>query len=63
MEEIIRKREIPSMPEEIKIEMAGYVALSSQTIKDISEACVQDIVEKVRTGKSYSVMLAPDENG
>ena len=63
MEKIIRKREIPPLPEEIKIEMAGCGALPSQAIKDISEACVQDIVEKVRTGKSYSVMLAPDENG
>ena len=63
MEKIIRKREIPPLPEEIKIEMAGCGALPSQAIKDISEACVQDIVEKVRTGKSDSVMLAPDENG
>lgn len=62
MEEIIRKREIPPMPEGIKIEMAGWGALPSQKIENISEKGIQDIVEKVRTGKCYSVMMAPDEN-
>lgn len=62
MEEIIRKREIPPIPEGIKIEMAGWGALPSQKIKNISETSVQDIVEKVRTGKCYSVMMAPDKD-
>ncbi len=62
MDEIIRKREIPPMPEGIKIQMASRGALSSQEISDISESGVQDIVEKVRTGKYHSVMMSPDED-
>ena len=52
MEEIIRKREIPSMPEEIKIEMAGYGALSSQTIKDISEAAKYTVLSSASSDAS-----------
>jgi len=50
------------MPEGIQIQMAGRGALSSQKIKDISEAGIRDIVEKVRAGKYHSVMMAPDED-
>ena len=50
MEEIIRKHEVPSMPEGIQIQMASRGALSSQTIQDISELGIQKIVENVRTG-------------
>ena len=62
MEEIIRKHEVPSMPEGIQIQMASRGALSSQTIQDISELGIQKIVENVRTGKYHSVMMAPDED-
>ena len=62
MEEIIRKREIPPMPEGIKIRMASRGSLPSQEISDISQLGVQDIVKKVRTGKYRSVMMAPDED-
>ena len=62
MEEIIRKREVPSMPEGIQIQMASRGALPSQTIQDISELGIQKIVENVRTGKYHSVMMAPDED-
>lgn len=62
MEEIIRKREIPPMPEGIKIRMASRGSLPSQEISDISQLGVQDIVKKVRTGKYLSVMMAPDED-
>lgn len=61
MEEIVKKREVPPLPEGIKIQMASWGALSSQEITDISEAGIQDIIEKVRTGKCLSVMMAPDE--
>ena len=43
MDEIIRKREIPPMPEGIRIQMASYGALPGQEISDISESGVQDI--------------------
>lgn len=62
MEEIIQKREVPPMPENIKIQMAGRGSLPSQEIDDISEAGIRDIVEKVRTGKYRSLMMAPDED-
>ena len=61
MEEIVKKHEIPCMPEDVKIQMASRGALSSQTIEDISPSGVRDIVEKVRAGKYLSVMMAPDE--
>ena len=50
------------MPENIKIQMAGRGSLPSQEIGDISEAGIRDIVEKVRTGKYRSLMMAPDED-
>lgn len=62
MEEIIRKREVPSMPEGIQIQMASRGAIPSQTIQDISELGIREIVENVRTGKYHSVMMAPDED-
>ena len=61
MEKIIKKREAPKLPTGIKIQMASRGALPSQEIEDISEAGVQDIVKKVRTGKYHSLMMAPDE--
>ena len=62
MEEIIKKCEIPPMPENIKIQMLSQGALPGQEIKEISEASVQDIVEKIRTGKYHSIMMSPDED-
>lgn len=61
MEEIIKKREVPALPEGIKIQMASRGALSSQEIQDISEKSIQDIVHKVCTGKYRSLMMAPNE--
>lgn len=61
MEEIIKKREVPELPGAIKIQMASRGALSSQTISDISETGIRDIVNKVRTGKYRSLMMSPDE--
>ena len=61
MEEIIKKGEVPPLPEGIKIQMASRGALPSQAIKNISAAGVRDMVEKVRTGKYLSLMMAPDE--
>ena len=62
MEEIIRKSEVPPLPEGIKIQMASRGALPSQSREDISEAGIRDIVKKVRTGKYSSLMMAPDED-
>lgn len=61
MEEIIRKRDVPPLPERIKIQMAGRGALASQEINDISEAGIKDMVQKVRTGKYRSLLMAPEE--
>lgn len=60
MEQIVKKHEIPLMPEGIRIQMAGRGALPSQAIEDISASGVREIVEKVRTGEYLSLMMAPD---
>ena len=52
MEKIIRKREIPPLPEEIKIEMAGCGALPSQAIKDISEAAKYTVLSSASSDAS-----------
>ena len=61
MEEIIKKREVPPLPEGIKIQMASRGALPGLEIQDLSEESIRSIVDKVRTGKYRSVMMAPDE--
>lgn len=61
MEEIIRKCQVPPLPEGIKIQMASRGALPGQEITDITEAGIKDIVKKVRTGEYHSLMMAPDE--
>lgn len=61
MEEIVSKREIPPLPEGIKI---GYVRqgnLPIQKYSEMSEKDIWDIVEKVRTGKCLSLELSLDE--
>lgn len=63
MEEIVRKKGIPPLPGGIKIHSASRGALPSLELDDISEAGIQDIVEKVRTGAYPSVMMSPDEYG
>ena len=63
MEEIIKKGPVPDMPEEIRIQGASRGALPSQKISDLSLKSIQEIVEKVRTGKYASLMLMPDEYG
>ena len=63
MQEIINKGPVPDMPEEIRIQGASRGELPNQEIKDLSLKSVQDIVEKVRTGKYPSLMLMPDECG
>lgn len=62
MEEVIRKREIPPLPDGIRIQAAGRGALPSQKISDLSELGVQNIVERVLTGEYRSVMMSPDED-
>ncbi len=63
MEEVVKKGPVPAMPEEIKIQGASWGALPSQEIHDISPASIRDMVEKIRTGASRSLMLTPDEYG
>ncbi|MEY8231019.1 hypothetical protein AALA82_05300 [Oscillospiraceae bacterium 50-16] len=61
MEEIVKKGDVPPLPEGIKIRMASRGALPGLEIQDLSEESIRSIVEKVRTGKYRSVMMAPDE--
>ena len=61
MEEIVKKGDVPPLPEGVKIRMASRGALPGLEIHDLSEESIRSIVEKVRTGKYRSVMMAPDE--
>ena len=62
-EEIIRKREVPAMPSDIRIQYANeeFNTGEDTEIKDLSEAGVRDIVEKVRNGTYWGLYLCPDE--
>jgi len=60
MEEVISKQAVPELPEGIKIQYAGRGSMPSQKIKDISKAGIQDIIQKVRSGKYASLLLSPD---
>ena len=61
MEEIVKKGNVPPLPEGVKIRMASRGALPGLEIQDLSEESIRSIVDKVRTGKYRSVMMAPDE--
>ena len=61
MEEIVKKGNVPPLPEGGKIRMASRGALPGLEIQDLSEESIRSIVDKVRTGKYRSVMMAPDE--
>ena len=61
MEEIVKKGDVPPLPEGVKIRMASRGALPGLEIQNLSEESIRSIVEKVRTGKYRSVMMAPDE--
>ena len=61
MEEIVKKGDVPPLPEGVKIRMAGRGALPGLEIQDLSEESIRSIVDKVRTGKYRSVMIAPYE--
>ena len=61
MEEIVKKGDVPPLPEGVKIHMASRGALPGLEIQDLSEESIRSIVDKVRTGKYRSVMMAPDE--
>lgn len=61
MEEIVKKGDVPPLPEGVKIRMASRGALPDLEIQDLSEESIRSIVDKVRTGKYRSVMMAPDE--
>ena len=61
MEEIVKKGDVPPLPEGVKIRMASRGALPGLEIQDLSGKSIRSIVDKVRTGKYRSVMMAPDE--
>ena len=61
MEEIVKKGDVPPLPEGVKIRMASRGALPGLEIQNLSEESIRSIVDKVRTGKYRSVMMAPDE--
>ena len=61
MEESVKKGNVPPLPEGVKIRMASRGALPGLEIQDLSEESIRSIVDKVRTGKYRSVMMAPDE--
>ena len=61
MEEIVKKGDVPPLPEGVKIRMASRGALPGLEIQDLSEESIRSIVDKVRTRKYRSVMMAPDE--
>ena len=65
MEGIIKKSAVPAMPSEIRIQYADkeFNTGEDTEIKDLSEAGVRDIVEKVRNGRYESLYLAPNEDG
>ncbi len=65
MEEIVVKRDVPEMPEDILIQYANeeFNTDESTQIKDLSKTGVRDIVEKVRNGTYLSLFLCPDECG
>ena len=65
MEEIIKKSAVSAMPSEIRIQYANKEFNSGEDteIKDLSEAGVRDIVEKVRDGTYWGLFICPDECG
>ena len=65
MEDIIKKREVPPLPQGILIKYGNWEFNTSDKteIKDLSETGVKNIVEKIRSGLCESLYLTPDENG
>lgn len=65
MEEIIPKRPVPAMPEDIWVRYANEEFNTSEEteITDISRAGVEKIVEKVRNGTYWGLFLCPDDCG
>ena len=61
MEEIVEKRDVPAIPEDIKIQFAAWGSMPCQEIKDISEKGILDILQKIRSGEYASLLLAPEE--
>ena len=61
MKEIIAKKEVPVMPEEMKIPFASEGAMPDQEIGYLSEKDIPDIAEKVRNGTYTSLLLMPEE--
>jgi len=60
LEEIIKKSEVPKLPDSIKIQKLSKGAFPNQEIYDLSKANIRNIVNKVRMGKCSSLMMAPD---
>ncbi len=65
MEKIMKKREVPLLPERIGIKYANkeFSTGEDTQITDLSEEGIRDIVEKVCNGTYLSLFLALDECG
>ena len=65
MEEIVKKRETPELPDGIRIKYGNWEFHTGEDteIKDLSEKGATGIVEKVRNGLCSSLYLTPDEDG
>ena len=65
MEEIIKKREVPPLPQNILIKYGNtkFSTNENTEIKDLSDTGVKDIVEKIRNGLCESLYLNPNEDG
>jgi hypothetical protein len=63
--EVIKKREIPPMPNGILIQYGnwGFNSNEDTEIKDLLDTGVKNIVEKIRSGLHKSLYLAPDKDG
>lgn len=60
-EGIIAKREVPELPEGVKIHYVKCGDFPRKEAADISEADFRDMVEKIRVGQYLSVELSLDE--
>jgi len=61
VEEIVEKRDVPAMPEDMKIQFAARGSMPHQEIEDISEKGILDLLQKIRGGQYASLLLAPEE--
>ena len=61
MEEIVARREVPAMPEGVKVRYLREGELERQKGEGLSEELIRGVVERVRTGECLSLELSLDE--